>query len=1064
MNKMLSTRSGSSHTKALFIHSKTTRIILIAVTLLTAFLFFPSSTEYSIAATSLKIIQCKEVPDRPLKKFIYVGERLDFDVILNNEAKGAEGDRWAWKVSDTDKASIAANGRVQGLKTGTISVTVTYKGPDGNKSRSINLTIKQKVTSITLEDISLALETGDLSDVVVSRINPSNATDASNGVSFSSSNPSVVSVDSQGNIKALSSGVASVKVTFINKAVLTDTTGNAANEYITAACTVSVSDIHPTGVTLSKNSKGLYVGGTPFQLQAKVSPENATNKKVNWSSSDSTIATVDSAGRVTGKADGEAVITAVTVDGGKSATCDFTVIDFDLNSIEIDTDNINTYEGRKNVITATYVPEGSNAAWVVGDTSVATITVDGSQNSICTVSAISIGDTVITASSVYQGNPVQSVCTVHVRQVPLQGISMSTTTAILYVSDVLDIDATILPADVKNYSVEWDSSDTNVATVDSDGIVTALKSNMEKGTNEIIGDCTITVTVTGEDEDGNAVEFYDMCPLYVYDVLPQSISLDRTNLSMKTSDSPVALQATIYPPNTTNKEILFESDNDELAEVSDTGVVRPVSAGVTEIRAISAEDHSVKAVCRVEIKPEYSEDIRVVRDEVTVGIDYTTFIQVISAPGPLSFTSSDTTIATVDESGYIKGVKRGNTEIVISAHDDIKDRDVTKTIKVRVMKFVEKIIFDREEWILTAPGGSMPVGFTVLPEDADEKTLTWESTDSKIARVDKDGNIYPAGYGASVITAKATDGSSVDASFEVDIAIPATGIKLITDERNKTLYIDGAKRDSFTLQAKVLPDEASHREVIWTAEPSSAVALTPSGDNDEYCLITARGNSENIVVTASDYRSAKKVTFDVKVRTRISQIGLSLAPDKKFKDGDPINIVSSVVNKFKLNADIKPATATAEGLIWSSSDSNIKVDAFGNVTTAKNLKLGTYTITVKTPDGRVSAKQNIKVNQGVRGVYLSYNGDGNDDSLLMGSVRYYDVEVYPANAYNKTLILTSSSTEAISATYDSKTKRLKLTAAVDGFDFDGPTIIRLSATDGSEAYAELSLVVSAYQC
>ena len=85
-----------------------------------------------------------------------------------------------------------------------------------------------------------------------------------------------------------------------------------------------VSTVAVTGVTLDKSSATVNVNGTT-QLTATVAPSNASNKNVTWKSSNTNIATVDSNGKVTGKAVGEATITVTTADGGKTATCKVTV-------------------------------------------------------------------------------------------------------------------------------------------------------------------------------------------------------------------------------------------------------------------------------------------------------------------------------------------------------------------------------------------------------------------------------------------------------------------------------------------------------------------------------------------------------------------------------------------------------------------------------------------------------------------------------------------------------------------------------------------------------------------
>jgi uncharacterized protein YjdB len=370
------------------------------------------------------------------------------------------------------------------------------------------------------------------------------------------------------------------------------------------------------------------------------------------------------------------------------------------------------------------------------------------------------------------------------------------------------------------------------------------------------------------------------------------------------------------------------------------------------------------------------------------------------------------------------------------------------------------------------------VGATVLPEDADNKVLEWTSDNEHIASVDQNGVVSPKGYGTATITAKATDGSYVESDLKVDIAIPVSGIMLTTKERGRTLYIEGAKRDSVALEAVILPSEASHQEVLWKASDDS-VALLPSGDNGEKCLITARKNSENTTITATDYRGLKFATFDIKVRTKISAMQIALEPKAGYADGAPMNIVNSKANTFKLNAKVFPTDASTEEIIWISSNSNIKVDGQGNITTTRNMATGTYTITAKTSDGRITAVKQIKVNQGVIAILLTYDGpplaSGAEYVLADMESRYYNIEIYPIHAYNKELSATSDNTDAIKVQYEKDKNRIKVMAQFLGQQYpdedddvsDGeqiPTNIRVLAKDGSNASAVLSLLIGDPLC
>ncbi len=167
-------------------------------------------------------------------------------------------------------------------------------------------------TGVTLNRSSLTLTAGQGGQLTAT-VSPSDATYTT--VTWSSNNSSVAAVNSSGYVTAVKAGTA---------VITAKTTNNK-----TAACTVTVSAAAPssvavTGVSLSATSLSL-TKGYGAQLTATVRPTNATNKSVTWSSSNTSVATVNLSGYVTGKGAGSAVITVRTADGGKTSTCKVTV-------------------------------------------------------------------------------------------------------------------------------------------------------------------------------------------------------------------------------------------------------------------------------------------------------------------------------------------------------------------------------------------------------------------------------------------------------------------------------------------------------------------------------------------------------------------------------------------------------------------------------------------------------------------------------------------------------------------------------------------------------------------
>lgn len=168
------------------------------------------------------------------------------------------------------------------------------------------------VTSVSLNKSSIELAVGD-TKTLTKTISPANATISN--VEWTSDDPNVVAVSANGRIRGIAVGTTTITVT----------TDDGAKK---ATCTVTVSGevskVSVTGVSLDKPALELTEGDTTT-LTATVTPDNATNTDVTWSSTNPSVATVDAEGKVTAVAAGTTTITVTTVDGEMTATCPVTV-------------------------------------------------------------------------------------------------------------------------------------------------------------------------------------------------------------------------------------------------------------------------------------------------------------------------------------------------------------------------------------------------------------------------------------------------------------------------------------------------------------------------------------------------------------------------------------------------------------------------------------------------------------------------------------------------------------------------------------------------------------------
>ena len=204
-----------------------------------------------------------------------------------------------WSSSNTGIATVV-NGLITGVSTGTTTVTVTTI--DGSYSASVSVTVIIGVTSVSVVPTSITLRPTQTSQIVATVL-PSNA--PNKNVSWSTSRPTVATVNSSGLITAVGNGTATITVTTQN--------GNkTATVAVTVTTLVTSVRVNLTSVTLRPN--------LTRQITATVLPSTASNKSITWSSSNTNVATVSNQGLIRGLRVGNATITVRTIDGNKTAT------------------------------------------------------------------------------------------------------------------------------------------------------------------------------------------------------------------------------------------------------------------------------------------------------------------------------------------------------------------------------------------------------------------------------------------------------------------------------------------------------------------------------------------------------------------------------------------------------------------------------------------------------------------------------------------------------------------------------------------------------------------------
>ena len=523
------------------------------------------------------------------------------------------------------------------------SILINITARSGNSSASYAITWggnKIDVTSIEL-NISEKTLVVDEQFTLTPTLLPNDATNKT--VTWQSSNSSVATVNN-GTVTAISGGVATI----------TATTSNGK----TATCNVIV-NVPVTGINLFTTQETLAVG-EKFSFAFAILPNDATNKTVTWQSSNSSVATVNN-GTVTAISGGVTTITATT-SNGKTATCQITVI-VPVTNISLSKSSVTLEEEKFIYIIPTISPTNATdktVSWSSSNTSVAIVDSNGK------VTALKEGTASITATT---SNGKTAICNITV-VVPVTNISLSKSSVTLEEEKFIYIIPTVLPTNATDKTVSWSSSNTSIATVDSNGKVTALKAGIAYITAATSNGKTAICKVTVETAVSSTISV-------------TGLTLDKTNLSLKVGTSS-KLNVTINPINATNKNVYWSSSDNNIVSVDQNGNIKAIKAGKATITVNSTSDTTKTATCTIEVTDEEIEETNIsvtgitLKDsKLTMNINdkyhLTTTITPSNATDQnVTWESSDESVVTVSENGVINAKKEGNAIITVTTVDGSK--------------------------------------------------------------------------------------------------------------------------------------------------------------------------------------------------------------------------------------------------------------------------------------------------------------------------------------------------------------------------------------------------------
>ena len=471
-----------------------------------------------------------------------------------------------WSSENPEVATVDANGIVTGKKIG--KTVITAKSKDGTDiTVSTTLTVLPlKVETMTFAEPSVSIVKTE--DKTITLTLNSEEVDNKSMV-WTSSDESVATVVQ--NMNAVYPLEAIVVAHKVGKATIKAEAQDGSG--MSATCEVEVTSLMVSDFSLQTAS---VVRTIPTQLEAKVSPDEADNKKLKWTSLTPDVATITEDGMMTGLKIGTAKVKAETTDGSNlSGVFEVQVIGLPVSTLSMPAESsiVKTESMKLEYSILPLASDNQKLKWSSNATYIASV-----DESTGVITAHKVGDAIITATAT-DGSGISASTTIHVTPLKVSQIEMPKEMYLLR-SLSKQIEVNIAPELADNKILKWTSDNEEVATVTQEGVV--------KGVN--VGTANITATTT----DGT--ELSATCKVTVKPVV---IDLSTKTINLRKGESYTEQIVTVLPENYEHKEVVWTSADDSIASINSDGVITAVKPGITTIKYKLGFDSNITAECKV---------------------------------------------------------------------------------------------------------------------------------------------------------------------------------------------------------------------------------------------------------------------------------------------------------------------------------------------------------------------------------------------------------------------------------------------------------------------------------
>jgi len=810
-----------------------------------------------------------------------------------------------WSSDSTSVATVTQSGKVTAVGVGTATIAASSNGVSG--VTRITVTLKD-VATITITPSPVSLTVNQTQQLTATLKDSSGNVLTGRTVVWSSSDSAAATVDQSGFVVARAAGSTTISAT----------SGGAKG-----TASVTVTNVPVASVTVTPTNPTVFVGATT-QLTATLKDANGnvlTGRPVTWASNSGN-ATVDQTGTVTGVSVGQAQISATS--GGVKGTVTITVQNPPASSVVISPSVANLLVGQTVQLSATVtdsngVPiQGATVTYTSGNTAIATVTTAG------LVTAVSQGTALITGKS----GTASGAAAITVSLVPVKTITISPSLDSLTSGGQVQLTATAFDSAgnvLTGRTFTWTSGNTSDATVNTTGLVTTSSSTSITSTR------SLTIFASIGSTQGTATIVVRPVPIVSVTVSPAADTVQQ--------GSTVQLSTTIVDSlgRTVTRTVTWSTGNSSIASVSGSGLVTGVGPGSTQITATVGTTQGVNTTL-VTQTPVTSVKVYLVPDTLVVGSTEVAIDTTTPLGRPVTWSSSNPSIATITATGTITAVAPGVDTITATAGGVTGFEALTVT-NVPVTNVTVTLTPDT-----LAIGAAETAAATTTPSG---QSVTWSSSNPSVATISAStGVITAVGLGTTTITATAAGGVKGTEGLTVTLSSVSVTPNPIVDT------VGGASHQATATGLDVHGNTVAGVTFTWSTKSNNTIASV----NASGVVTGVAAGNDTVYATGGGKTGAAGVSVAPAAPPAVASVVVTPSSSSTFATAPGNSAVVLTGTAYDASNNVISGVT----LTWASSNTAVATVVNGTVTPTGN-GAATVTITASAPNGVTSSPVSVAV-------------------------------------------------------------------------------------------------------